>query len=469
MLDADGDALTCTLDVEMDGVDDVSFGDCVSVTSHVHGYAVPGLYTVKLSVNDGHGHTVFETANVIANGTNSTVATWLRQFGSGGTDFGEGIAVAEGGHVVVAGYTSGSLGGYPNAGLNDVFVARFDAQGTALWVRQLGTSAQDDGYDVAVDSAGNAFVVGRTYGAMPGQASAGLSDAFVAKYDVQGTLLWVRQFGTSAADEGHGVAADGVGNVFVVGNTAGAFPGQLSAGLADVFVAKYSSQGTQLWARQFGSSNGDFGTDVAVDGDGNALLAGSTYDALPGQTSAGGADAFLAKMDGQGGVLWVRQFGTSAGDGVDGVALGADGSTVVVGSTSGTLPGQVGAGSVDVVVAAYDAQGSSQWTLQFGTAGADYGRDVAIDGMGNAVLIGETDGSLPGNVNLGLLDALVAKVDDEGTLVWTRQFGSSATEFGAGVAVNSVGEAIATGYTAGTLPGQTSLGAADALLVKYLP
>lgn len=466
--DPDGDTLTCALDVDNDAIDDVSIGDCLTVASHLHSYGTPGLYEAKLSANDGHGHTVFATTHAIVNGTDATPPSWLRQFGSADTDT-AAAAAATGGNVAVAGSTSGGLGGYANAGLDDVFIARFGALGTSLWVRQLGTSAIDNGYGVAADSVGNVLVTGRTYGALPGEVTLGGADAFLAKVDVQGNLLWVRQFGTSAADEGHGVAADGDGNVFVVGNTAGTLPGQFSAGLADVFVVKFDGQGNLLWARQFGSGNGDFANDVAVDADGNAFLAGATYAALPGQVSAGGADAFAAKVDAQGNVVWIRQFGSSDGDTGEGVAVGASGGVVIAGSTSGALPGQASAGGFDAFVAVYSAAGDALWRHQFGTASSDYGRTVALDAMGQVVVAGETDGAMDGHVNLGGLDGFVAKVDSGGNPVWLRQFGSSASEFLGGVTIDGGANVIAAGYTGGTLPGQTSLGGGDAYLVAYLP
>jgi len=100
----------------------------------------------------------------------------------------------------------------------------------------------------------------------------------------------VIQFGTSESDFAGGVAIDGAGNVYVVGNIQqGALPGQTSLGDADAYLRKYDGQGNELWTRQFGTSrqSGAQGEDqasaVVVDDTGNAYVAGFTFGFLPDQ------------------------------------------------------------------------------------------------------------------------------------------------------------------------------------------
>ena len=104
------------------------------------------------------------------------------------------------------------------------------------WTRQLGTSSGDISYSVAIDGSGNAYISGYTGGDLGG-TNAGLHDAFLAKYDSAGSLLWTRQLGTSSGDYGS-VAIDGSGNVYISGGTGGSLGGP-NAGSDDVFLAKY--------------------------------------------------------------------------------------------------------------------------------------------------------------------------------------------------------------------------------------
>ncbi|MBI2934480.1 MAG: SBBP repeat-containing protein, partial [Chloroflexi bacterium] len=120
---------------------------------------------------------------------------------------------------------------------------------------------------------------------------------------------WTRQFGSSGYDYASGVAVDGAGNSYLAGYTYGALPGQTSSGSDDAFIRKYDPTGNELWTRQFGGSGDDHAWGVAVDGAGNSYLAGDTWGALPGQTSSGSADAFMRKYDPSGNVLWTGQFG----------------------------------------------------------------------------------------------------------------------------------------------------------------
>jgi hypothetical protein len=130
---------------------------------------------------------------------------------------------------------------------------------------------------------------------LPGQASVGAQDAFVLAYDPSGTVLWTRQFGTTADDGASGITVDAQGNSYVAGNSAGTLAGQTSAGGMDAFVKAFDPAGNDRWTRQFGGSDFDFAIDVAVAG-GNAYVAGLTDGRLRGQTSAGARDAFLVKI-----------------------------------------------------------------------------------------------------------------------------------------------------------------------------
>jgi hypothetical protein len=107
---------------------------------------------------------------------------------------------------------------------------------------------------------------------------------------------WTRQVGSSDRDSARSVSVDGNGNVFVAGDTSGALPGQTSAGDSDAFVRKYDSSGAEVWTHQFGSTGNDIASSVSADGSGNVFVAGDTDGTLPGQTRAGDFDAFVRKL-----------------------------------------------------------------------------------------------------------------------------------------------------------------------------
>ena len=227
---------------------------------------------------------------------------WTRQFGTAGGVVIDAVA-ADASGIYVAGYTGGTLPGQTNAGSSDAFVRKYDAIGTELWTHQFGTAGGDLAYAVALDASG-VYVAGATSGTFPGQTSEASGDAFVRKYDGAGNILWTRQFGTTDSDSASALAAD-ISGVYVAGVTSGTLPGQTgAASSSDAFVRKYDGAGNILWTRQFGTPGTDFATAVAVGGSDPSLssrqsgvyVAGYTDGMLPGQTSAGGVDAFATKL-----------------------------------------------------------------------------------------------------------------------------------------------------------------------------
>ncbi len=327
------------------------------------------------------------------------------------------------------------------------------------WTRQSGAPRDDEAYAVAAGP-GAVYIVGETIGAFPSQTNQGGRDGFVQKYDVLGNLQWTRQFGTSDKDSPRGVAADASG-VYVAGFTDGTL-GQSSAGSTDAFVRKYDVNGSEQWTRQFGTSRVDQALAIASDGT-SIYVAGTVQGALPGQTNVNfGGDAFVRKYDANGNEVWTRQFGTGDTEEAYGVAVDASG-VYVAGRTNGALaqPAQ----GTDVFVRKYDASGNAVWTRQFGGPGADYGNAVAVDATG-VYVAGET-GGLPGQTKIGgLFDAFVAKFDLAGTPQWMREFGTDSEDAAYGVTVNAGGVSV-VGYVGNFLPGFTNLGQSDAYIRRY--
>ena len=327
------------------------------------------------------------------------------------TDFSQGVATDSNGNVYITGNTSGSLEG-THAGAIDAWVAKYDTQGNLLWTEQLGTSENDYSERVATDSNGNVYITGNTSGSLDG-VNAGAIDAWVAKYDTQGNLLWTKQLGTSGTDHSEGVAIDSNGHVYISGNTSGNLDG-VNAGAIDAWVAKYDTQGNLLWLEQLGTVENDFSEGVATDSNGHVYITGNTSGSLDDTPNAGSADAWVAKYDTQGNLLWLEQLGTVANDYSDGVATDSNGHVYITGNTSGNLDG-VNEGDEDSWVAKYDGQGTLLWTEQLGTIREDNSYGVTVDSNHNVYISGATKGNLDG-VNAGINDefptddAWVAKI-----------------------------------------------------------
>jgi hypothetical protein len=379
--------------------------------------------------------------------TASEPTAWIHQFGTAGLDEAKSVAVDATGASYVVGETFGTLPGQTPGGTLDAFILRYDPSGNELWTRQFGAWERDIAWAVAVAPGGDAYVVGQTEGTLPGQRSAGGLDAFVRKYDPAGTELWTRQFGGGGADVAAAVAVDDAGNVYVAGTTTSALAEQRKS--FDAFVRRYDAEGQEGWTRQFGTAGGDNARDITVDESSRLLVTGSTEGALPDQTSGKGYDAFVASFDTDGRTLWIRQFGSGGDD--FGVAVAADaiGNVFVAGSAGEGLSGPSSADGRTAFLRQYDQTGATLWTQQFEAGAADDAWDVAAGGQGNAYLVGTTERVLPGQRAAGRVDAFVRQYGSDGREVWTHQYGTPDDDYALAVAVHPERGLVIAGSTRG--------------------
>jgi uncharacterized delta-60 repeat protein len=383
---------------------------------------------------------------------------WTRQFGSAVEETAHGIAVDASG-VYVTGDTNGAMVGQISAGNNDVFVRKYDLSGAELWTRQFGSSGLDTSSAVAADGVG-VYIAGYT----AGQASVSDVDAFVRAYDASGAELWARQFDATnqpGSTSARAIAADTSG-VYVTGASALSVPGETNSYYNDdAFVRKYDSGGTELWTRHFdfagmqeipqGISVDASGVYVSGDSGGTPMFSGP----------------FVRAYDANGAERWTQRFGATSADQGKGITV-TNGGAIVVGMTTGVFPDQTTSGGYDAFVRRYDVGGTELWTRQFGHLGPAEGAAEAIAGdeFGNVYVVGYSAGALVSQSSAGSNDAYVSKYDASGAVLWTRQFGTSSGDFAQGIAVDASGIYV-TGYTGGDLSGQASMGGDDAFVRKY--
>lgn len=306
-----------------------------------------------------------------------------------------------------------------------------------IWTAQVGSSGTDVAESVSVDGLGNVYVAGETTGAFSGYTNAGKEDVFLLKYDTAGTLAWTEQFGSSDTDYGYWVTVDCGGGAYIVGATCGAIPGATAVGNRDAYVRKYGSDRTVRWTRQYGTTALDGATSVAVDTSGYVYTTGFT----DGKT-------YLRKFSSDGDQLWFDSFGTTpAGSDVwpSALVVDASGNLYVAGQSYGSLSGQPYLGSTDVFVRKHDAARVEQWTRMFGSSAADYGQSGAVDGNGNVYVTGWVQAALSGQPYAGNYDAFVRKYAADGTELWTREFGTAGPDHAESVCVDGNDNVYVTG------------------------
>jgi len=392
---------------------------------------------------------------------------WTVQLGTGTTDSAQGLSIDSQGNLYLAGYTSGDLQGNGNAGGQDLILAKYDSNGDRQWVRQLGVSGDDVAFASATDSSGNVFAAGYTGGGLDGQTHIGSFDIFLVKYDTNGNKLWSVLHGTTAKDVIFGMETDASGNVYLAGYTAGDLDSNTSAGEDDLILIKYNSSGTRQWTVQSGTSAADYARGVSLDSSGNIYLAGYTSGGLDSNSNSGSEDLFLIKYNSSGSRQWTKQLGSYSNDVAFDVATDSSGNTYITGYTGGPLDGNTNAGELDLILVKYDSSGNKSWTKQLGTSTSDYARGVSVDADGNVCVSGYTTAALDGQIHYGSDDLFLVKYDSSGNKSWTRQLGTSTLDRAVDVVHDASGNAYVAGSTLGDLDYQRSQGGDDLFLVKY--
>jgi hypothetical protein len=413
--------------------------------------------------------------------------------GGEGIDYGSGIAVDSAGNAYVTGYTNSTNFPtmnplQPSGGGGDAFVVKINPAGSAfVYSTYLGGSAEDWGYGIAADSAGNAYVTGLTCSTdfptrKPLQANYGgpdqsCGDAFVTKINASGSaLVYSTYLGGFENDTGYGIAVDSAGDAFVTGVTASTdFPLKnplqpaYGGGMGDAFVTKINPAGSALlYSTYLGGVGNDPGYGIAVDKSGNAYVTGATNsgdfpikNALQ-PVAAGYDDAFVAKINPSGSALvYSTYLGGSHSDFGSGIAADSSGNAYVTGFTGSTnfpvknpLQPAFGGDSADAFVAEINPMGSALiYSTYLGGSRLDYGDGIAVDNSGNAYVTGAT-----ASTNFPLANpfqtkqggAFVSKIASGGTaLLYSTHLGGTGGEdqYGGGIAVDSAGYAYVTGDT----------------------
>ena len=340
------------------------------------------------------------------------------------------------------GYTDfGSCVGasFPGGGDN-IFIGKFDLNGTCQWLLGAGGGSDDHGYDLVTDKLGNIYLTG-LIGKYASTAMFGTisvpnptldSLGFVAKISPAGVFQWVKTFQATDGERDNRIAIDTTGNVYVTGGFSGTKPfGTIPAtsfGGRDIFLLKYDSSGNQLWLRTVGGLLDDRGNSIAIDIEQDVYVTGEFRDkvvfgpdTVNNNGGPNGRDIFVAKITKDGSWVWAKKAGSN--DGSDrGNRIVANKQDLLF--VTGQFRGDASFGaadtlwnpsdSVQIYVAAIDTAGKWQWAVQAGGAVEDRGNGIAVDDNCNIYTSGyyELTSSF-GTTNitsLGKKDIYVAKI-----------------------------------------------------------
>ena len=283
-----------------------------------------------------------------------------------------------------------------------------------LYSTYLGGFNNEEGYSIAVDAVGQAYVTGYTYSTdfptvSPIQAFGGVSDAFVTKLSAAGSLLYSTYLGGNNSDRGINIAVDAAGHAYVTGETFSrnfplVSPYQATfGGVTDVFVTKLSAAGSLLlYSTYLGGTGNDNGSGIAVDAAGQAYVTGVTASrdfptVNPVQAFGGVRDAFVTKLSAAGSLLYSTYLGGNTIEEGSGIAVDTAGQAYVTGETySRDFPtvspyqATFGGGLSDAFVTKLSAAGSLLYSTYLGGNNSDSGSGIAMDAAGQAYVTGVT-------------------------------------------------------------------------------
>lgn len=430
---------------------------------------------------------------------------WAKRFGGEDFENGSSIVVDKLGYSYVTGYFQGEayFGEHTLQGKGeaDIFIAKVDRVGGVVWVRQIGGAADDYARSVALDGENNVYITGSfqsqkiDFGDGKIIERSSDSEIFVAKFNPENKLVWVRTAGSGPGGSGNDLALDLEGNVYVAGyfQGMGVF-GDLTLennGYVDIFVARYDYAGNLVWVRQMGGPSDDIASSIAVDEQGSIFVAGAFSETMQLSakvklSSEGLFDAFLIKLDSEGRTAWAVSEGGYMNDVAYDLALDPAGNIIVTGGYAGSesfgsefrmhaayrnprrrytrayfggkrLTSQ---GGSDVFIGKYNPAGKLVWVQSIGgnKAGApEAGFGVAVDARGHAHVTGSFAGRVMfGNntlISRGIGDVFVTELDREGRVLWARQAGAQygKPNVGYGIAVDRGGNCYVTGFFEGNV------------------
>ncbi|MCC7303613.1 MAG: hypothetical protein IT233_13310 [Bacteroidia bacterium] len=358
------------------------------------------------------------------------VRQWGTYFGGNSVEASYAITISNTGAIYIAGdsfSTSGvaSTGAHQTVyggGIDDAFLARFDANGQRIWSTYYGGILHDISYTLTTDPNGNAILGGHsespndiaTTGSFMDTYAGGF-DIFIVKFDPNGVRLWGSYYGDFADEESWAVACDNAGNIYCTGFTAsnsnfsttGIHQPVHGGGTNDAYLFKMNSSGTSVsWCTYYGGSGLEVGTGIVVFPGNEILLCGNTaspngiasnaaYQLLPGSAD----DAFLVRFDPAGNRVWGTYFGGNDVDYFDGMVRDIAGNILLCGSTLSTnqiaTPGAWQAAlntinNYDAMLVRFSLNGQFLAGTYYGGSSNDNGYGIGTDGNGAVYIAGTT-------------------------------------------------------------------------------
>jgi hypothetical protein len=397
-----------------------------------------------------------------------------------------------------------------SAGGNDIFIAKYSAEGNLVFAHGFGNTQNDLADDIAVNAAGEIFITGGfagkvffttgNTGTLLTSTKPNIGDVFFAKFTNDGVLKYARNIGSTYGATARGIAADPEGNIVITGYFSGTidfdpspatqhFAGDFSY---DAFFAKYDHNGNLVFAKVLAGLNDDIGIAVAISQTQDIWIAGQfsgTIDIDPdvvgvsNLTSAGSQDVFFARFTNTGLLQFGNKIGGTGAESIKDMVVDENANMYLSGSFNSTVdfdPGEpvknhVSAGQADIFLAGYNQLGQYIFSGSMGNTGMDEGNGLALDGGGNIFVTGVFSGTVDFNPGDGVAnltasgpnDIFVGKFSLQGVYSFSFRVGGSGFENGQAITWQQGKGIICTGNFAGLVDFDPGVGTANKSTVDF--
>ncbi len=473
----------------------------------------------KYVIGDFSSSTITFGETTLANAGNSDMfivkyasngnVLWAKGAGGIDEDGCNGVSIDNSGNVYITGcfhsptITFGNIT-LVNTDVSNMFVVKYDSEGNVLWAKSARCAYGCAGFGITIDVSGNVCIAGCfynsaiTFGNIT-LANLGDWDIFVAKYDSEGNILWAKSAGGAMMDRAPSITTDTSGNIYITGyfNSPTITFGNttlINAGIYDVHIAKYDSEGNVLWAKSAGGDNWDEGYSITADVSGNIYITG--YFSSPTitfgntvLTRVDGSDIFIVKYDSEGNVLWAKSAGGIEHDWSNWITTDVSGNVYITGGfasptiTFGStiLTNADNWGSDDIFIAKYGSEGNVLWAKRAGGMDNEQGTSIVTDASGNINITGyfyspTITFDTTTLVNAGGRDVFIATSTMFGQNIneewWAKSAGGSQDDWAKSITTDAAGNKYVIGdFSSSTITfGETTLanaGNSDMFIVKY--
>lgn len=411
-----------------------------------------------------------------ANGSDLPSYLETKVVGGTGTDYANTIIEDSQGNLFIGGnFGTGTIDFDPGAGVDnftnaggaDIFLTKFNADGTYAWTKVWGGTGSESLYRIAFDSDDNIYLAtefGSTVdldptGGVDNYTSAGSVDIALIKLNADGSYAYAKVMGSTSHDRLHTVQIASDDSIYIAGKFNGTVdfdPGagtdsQTSAGNYDAYFTKFNADGTYGWTKIWGGTDRDTVNDMALDSDGNFYLAGvfrgtpdfDTSGGTDNYTTVGLDDAFLTRYNADGTYGWTKVWGSTTNDFSFNIRVSPSDDVYIIGSyqltvdfdPSGATNNITSAGSEDSYVSKFESDGTYDLTYTWGGVLMDELNAITFDPDGNWYVGGFFNGTIDfdptgGTDNIasnGPYDQFFSVFDSSDTYLVSKTFGS-ATE-----------------------------------------